>query len=289
MSLISDSPEEPSLMESFIMKILKVGEIPSHVAFIMDGNRRFARKSGDPPIKGHEMGFKKLAQTLKWCHDLNIKEVTVYAFSIENYKRSEDEVQGLMELSRQRFRQIIKEKDKFKEHGVRIRVLGDLGLLPQDLQELISQAMEVTKENSNCTLNVALSYTSRRELSQAIKIAAQAVKDGRLKSEDITDDLLERCLYTRFSKSTDLLIRTSGEVRLSDFLLWQSSWSVTYFTSILWPDFTLKHLMAGIFYYQRNKRKIEWSRNSIIDKSDTKISDHSDKDERIAKFIQELY
>jgi len=271
-------PEERfpySWWQSLLIKVLRCGALPSHVAFIMDGNRRFARQKGVETVEGHIQGFQKLAQTLQWCHDLGITQVTVYAFSIENYKRPQAEVDTLMNLARDKFRRLIGEADRFAEAGVRVCVLGNVGLLPDDLQDLIAQAEQLTKANSKATLNIAFSYTSRDEMTRAVRRLGQAVQQGHIFQSDINPHLVERCLYTcdncsssssssQPSASTpdrmtgpDLVVRTSGETRLSDFLLWQSAYSVTHFTQVLWPDLSLWHLLAAVFHYQSNQFYIQ--------------------------------
>ncbi|XP_070568690.1 dehydrodolichyl diphosphate synthase complex subunit DHDDS-like isoform X2 [Ptychodera flava] len=205
----------------FCSNVLKCGPVPKHVAFIMDGNRRFARKSHIQRHEGHVKGFDKLADTLEWCLDLGITEVSVYAFSIENFKRSKDEVDGLMELARQKFARLMEEKDSIQKYGVCVRVLGDISMLPKDVQELISEAVEFSKNNDRAILNVCFAYTSRHEMTTAVKELATGVEEGLLRPSDVSEHLLEKCLYTSHSADPDLLVRTSGEVRLSDFLLWQ--------------------------------------------------------------------
>jgi len=237
-----------SWFERLALAVVKVGRVPKHVAIIMDGNRRFARLKGLPKLEGHKGGFDKLAETLQWCRDLGVTQVTVYAFSIENFKRSAEEVEQLMELATQKFRLLVGEKDKLCEQGVRVRVLGDRARLPTHLQEVIRQAEEVTAGNRAATLNIALSYTGREEIAQAVR---GAVREG----QPITQQSIESHLYT--DSSPDLLIRTSGETRLSDFLLWQCSHSVLYFTQVLWPDFSLLHLLGAVIFYQRNVSKVE--------------------------------
>eukprot|EP00095_Tigriopus_kingsejongensis_P012098 snap_masked-scaffold747_size103044-processed-gene-0.3 protein:Tk12098 transcript:snap_masked-scaffold747_size103044-processed-gene-0.3-mRNA-1 annotation:"dehydrodolichyl diphosphate synthase isoform x2" len=256
MSWVPEKKVNYSFWESLALRLLRFGVVPKHVAFIMDGNRRFAKVNQLEQIQGHVHGFDKLAETLQWCHDIGIKEVTVYAFSIENFKRPQREVDGILDLARDKFRRLLSEQEKLKEHGIRVRVIGNIKLLPDDLKELIDQAEKATEANSERILNVAFSYTSREEIAQAVRKCAQGVEDGHILSEDITEDLIERCLYTNISGTVDLLIRTSGEVRLSDFLLWQSSYSVIYFEPVLWPDFSFKNLLAGVFYFQRHQRQL---------------------------------
>ncbi|XP_025918251.1 dehydrodolichyl diphosphate synthase complex subunit DHDDS isoform X3 [Apteryx mantelli] len=214
---------ELTIIERFCGNIIKAGPMPKHVAFIMDGNRRYAQKCHVERQQGHSQGFDKLAQTLRWCLNLGIREVTVYAFSIENFKRSKEEVDGLMDLARQKFSRLLEEQENLKKHGVCIRVLGDLPLLPLDIQELIAQAVLATRNYNKCFLNVCFAYTSRHEISNAVREMAWGVEQGLLEPSDVSESLLDKCLYTSNSPDPDLLIRTSGEVRLSDFLLWQKA------------------------------------------------------------------
>ncbi|XP_074236420.1 dehydrodolichyl diphosphate synthase complex subunit DHDDS isoform X4 [Saimiri boliviensis] len=218
---------ELSLWERFCANIIKAGPVPKHIAFIMDGNRRYAKKCQVERQEGHSQGFNKLAETLRWCLNLGILEVTVYAFSIENFKRSKSEVDGLMDLARQKFSRLMEEQEKLQKHGVCIRVLGDLHLLPLDLQELIAQAVQATKNYNN----------------------------------DISESLLDKCLYTNRSPHPDILIRTSGEVRLSDFLLWQTSHSCLVFQPVLWPEYTFWNLFEAILQFQMNHSVLEKARD----------------------------
>lgn len=242
--------------------IVKSGAIPKHVAVIMDGNRRFAVKNSMERAEGHLKGFDKLTEVLEWCLDLGITEVTVYAFSIENFKRSKEEVDCLMELARRKFKKWIEEKDKIHEYGLCVRVLGNISLLPRDIQEIIAEVVTFSKDNSRAILNVCFAYTSRDEISTAMKEVAEGVSLGLLKESDISEELLGRCLYTEDSPSPDLLIRTSGEVRLSDFLLWQTAYSCLAFVKVLWPEFSRWHLYACMLHYQRNSAAIKKAKDS---------------------------
>uniref|UniRef100_A0A673UYP9 Alkyl transferase n=1 Tax=Suricata suricatta TaxID=37032 RepID=A0A673UYP9_SURSU len=218
---------ELSLWERFCANIIKAGPMPKHIAFIMDGNRRYAKKCQVERQEGHSQGFNKLAETLRWCLNLGILEVTVYAFSIENFKRSKSEVDGLMDLARQKFSRLMEEQENLRKHGVCIRVLGDLHLLPLDLQELIAKAVQATKNYNN----------------------------------DVSESLLDKCLYTNHSPHPDILIRTSGEVRLSDFLLWQTSHSCLVFQPVLWPEYTFWNLFEAILQYQMNHSMLQKARD----------------------------
>lgn len=242
-------------------KILRCGPVPKHLAIIMDGNRRFATKNNIEISKGHLEGFHKLAETLEWCLNLGITEVTVYAFSIENFKRSKKEVDCLMNLAREKFTKLLEEKDLIQKHGVSIRVLGNIQLLPKDVQEIIAEAVNISKNNTRAILNVALAYTSREEMCTAMKEITEGVKSGILKTSDISEDLMGKCLYTGRSPDPDLLIRTSGEVRFSDFLLWQSSFSCLAFVQVLWPEFSVWHLYAAILHYQKNYQTIKMAKD----------------------------
>jgi len=213
--------------------------------------------------EGHVKGFDKLAETLEWCLDLGITEVTVYAFSIENFKRSPDEINGLMELARQKFARLLKEKDLINQHGVCVRILGDVSLLPHDLQTLLAEAVSISANNKRAILNVCFAYTARDDMCTAMREVAHGVKQGHIRQSDISEDLFERCLYTSHCAQVDLLIRTSGEVRLSDFLMWESSFSCLAFVKVLWPDFSIWHLYGAILHYQRNYRKIQTARQNM--------------------------
>uniref|UniRef100_A0A8C6FHJ4 Alkyl transferase n=1 Tax=Moschus moschiferus TaxID=68415 RepID=A0A8C6FHJ4_MOSMO len=218
---------ELSFWERFCSNIIKAGPMPKHIAFIMDGNRRYAKKCQVERQEGHSQGFNKLAETLRWCLNLGILEVTVYAFSIENFKRSKSEVDGLMDLAREKFSRLMEEQEKLQKHGVCIRVLGDLHLLPLDLQELVAQAVQTTRNYNN----------------------------------DVSESLLDKCLYTNHSPHPDILIRTSGEVRLSDFLLWQTSHSCLVFQPVLWPEYTFWNLCEAILQFQMNHSMLQKARD----------------------------
>uniref|UniRef100_A0A8C0X9Q0 Alkyl transferase n=1 Tax=Castor canadensis TaxID=51338 RepID=A0A8C0X9Q0_CASCN len=218
---------ELSLWERLGVNILKAGPVPKHIAFIMDGNRRYAKKCQVQKQEGHSQGFNKLAETLRWCLHLGIPEVTVYAFSIENFKRPKNEVDGLLDLTRNKLQRLMEEQEKLKKYGVCVRVLGDLHLLPLDLQELIAQGVQATK-----------TYNS-----------------------DVSESLLDKCLYSNHSPNPDLLIRTSGEVRLSDFLLWQASHSCLVFQPILWPEYTFWNLCEAILQFQANHSTLQKARD----------------------------
>ncbi|CAK1551615.1 unnamed protein product [Leptosia nina] len=237
-----------SFFQLFCIKVVKTGRIPQHIAFIMDGNRRYAKKVSVKTSDGHSRGFDKLSETLKWCLDLGIPEVTVYAFSIENFKRSDDEVSALMDLARDKFKRLLDAMDQINDWGVRIHIAGRLSLLPPDLRKMVSKAMLATRHNNKLRLNIAYAYTGRDEISRAASHIIDGVNDNKLRTEDIDEDLISQTLDLGHP---ELLIRTSGEVRLSDFMLWQTSNTVLYFSDALWPEFTVWNLLVAIIHFQR--------------------------------------
>ncbi|XP_065057833.1 dehydrodolichyl diphosphate synthase complex subunit DHDDS-like [Rhopilema esculentum] len=255
--------KELGFLHSLVFKIIKSGNIPKHVAIIMDGNRRFARKHCLEKKDGHSKGFEKLAQVLHWCFELGIPEVTVYAFSTENFKRSEEEVNGLMALAKEKFDRLMEEKDMIMKYGVCVRVLGDASLLPEDVRTSVARVVDFSKMNSKSTLNVAMAYSSRHEITEAVKEIAAGIKNGLLAKNDLNELLLEKCLYSRKSADVDLLIRTSGEVRLSDFLMWQSSYSMLAFVDELWPEFTIWQFLKCVLSYQLGYSVLQDTRKTL--------------------------
>lgn len=209
-------------IQRLAVNVIKCGPVPNHVAFIMDGNRRFAKKNHmENETDGHVTGFDKLSETLQWCLDVGIKEVTVYAFSIENFKRQEKEVNTLMTLAREKFTKLLEEKDKLNERGICIRIIGNMSMMPIELQQVMAEAILLTQNNNNAILNVAFAYTSRDEITESIRTIVRGCEDEDLQMEDISNELIRNCMYTKDSPDPDLLVRTSGESRLSDFMLWQ--------------------------------------------------------------------
>ncbi|XP_011067095.1 PREDICTED: dehydrodolichyl diphosphate syntase complex subunit DHDDS-like [Acromyrmex echinatior] len=209
--------------QSLVLRIIKTGEMPKHVAFITDGNRRYANKYNLSRREGYLKGLNKINNILNWCMHLGIVETTIYLFSITNFKRSKKEIDNLMDIIKQLFKSLLENKEKLKDNGICVRVIGNLSLLSEDLNKLIAEVMIVTGENNRIFINFAVAYTSRDEITHAIKDIIQGVKNTDILPEDINEDLITDCLYTYKSPNPDLLIRTSGENRLSDFLMWQRS------------------------------------------------------------------
>lgn len=271
-----------TFLQSLCVKIVKCGVVPRHVAFIMDGNRRYATRKKCEKLEGHSKGFDKLTETLQWCLELGIPEVTVYAFSIENFKRSPEEVAGLMELARIKFQRLLNEKEKLMEHGICIRVIGNVSLLPLDLRKLMAEAMLITKSNKRAVLNVAFAYTARDEMAEAVKVIVEGAETGNIIDNDVNKELIDKCIYTSKSPNPDLLIRTSGEVRLSDFLLWQISCCHIYFTNVLWPEFSFWHMLAAVVSYQIG-------RSSVMTKKSTGKSQVACINTRTVEFLNTVY
>ena len=226
--------------------------VPRHVAIIMDGNGRWARARGLPRIAGHKQGAEAVRSTVRACSDLGISYLTIYAFSSENWKRPASEVDDLMGLLRLYIR---RELASLGREGVRIRFIGDRSRLDGDINRLISESEENTKNNKGLIFTVALNYGGRQEILEAARVFAQNVRDGTLDPEDMNEQLFESYLQSTDMPDPDLLIRTSGEQRLSNFLLWQSAYTEFLFTSTLWPDFKREHLEQAVHEYQRRERR----------------------------------
>ncbi|XP_062996189.1 dehydrodolichyl diphosphate synthase complex subunit DHDDS [Elgaria multicarinata webbii] len=256
---------ELSLLEKFFSNVIKRGPMPKHIAFIMDGNRRYAQKHKVRKLEGHAQGFSKLTQTLHWCLSMGIREVTVYAFSIENFKRPREEVEGLMELARHKFIRLLEEQENLEKYGVCVRIFGDLHLLPKDIQEIIAKIVLTTKHFNTCILNIGFAYTSRQEISNAVKELAWGVEEGLLQPSDVSESLIDKCLYTCKSPHPDILIRTSGEVRLSDFMLWQTSHSCLVFQPVLWPEYSFWNFWEAILRFQMNYNALQKARDLYME------------------------
>lgn len=225
---------------------------PNHVAIILDGNGRWAKKRFLPRKAGHVAGSKTVEQICEDAYNLGINYLTVYAFSTENWKRPEDEVNALMKLLRQYLKDCIKRSTK---NNMCVRVIGDITPLAEDMKESIRELEEVTKDNTGLHFQVALNYGSRDEMLRAVRAIAQEVADGKVQSGDINESLFEQYLDTKGIPDPDLMIRTSGEQRLSNFMLWQLGYTEFYFTDVLWPDFDKKELKKAIDYYNERDRR----------------------------------
>ena len=226
--------------------------MPKHIAIIMDGNRRWARKRGLDPKLGHKAGAKTLEKIVRYANKIGLAYITVYAFSTENWKRTEDEVGALMLLLQNYLDEYSRRADT---ENIKVKVLGDISALPEGMQKSIKNCMERTKENTGVKFNIALNYGGRDEILKAVKKIAQDVKENKIKINEITEETIANSLYTAGQPDPDLLIRTSGELRTSNFLPWQIVYSEFVFTDKNWPDFEEKDLDEAIEIYQRRNRK----------------------------------
>lgn len=235
--------------------IPKFEVLPQHIGFIMDGNGRWAKIRGLERSEGHKAGAKTFRKIVEYCADIGIKHVTFYAFSTENWSRPEKEVKALMKL----FKEYLLEADeREKENDIRqsrIRFIGERDGLPKDLLRLIDKAEKVSSKYSKITVNVALNYGGRAELAHAVKTIAEKVKKGELTVDEISEQVIGDCLYTAGQPDPDIIVRPSGEYRLSNFLTWQSAYSELWFSDILWPDFTEKDVDEILFDYQKRNRR----------------------------------
>ena len=221
--------------------------LPTHIAIIMDGNGRWAKKRSLPRTAGHVAGAKTFKNIALYCNKIGLKYLTVYAFSTENWKRPEDEVKSIMNL----LRDYLKDAENFKDENIKVNFIGDRTPLAEDIKALMKKNEEGSKDATGLTLNIAINYGGRAEITNAVK---KIVNSG-VKAEDITEDLISQNLYTYGIPDPDLIIRPSGEYRLSNYLIWQSAYAEYWFSDILWPDFTPQHLEKAINDYNHRNRR----------------------------------
>ncbi len=226
--------------------------VPPHVAIIMDGNGRWARERGLPRLAGHRAGREAVRRTLDACRDLGVGTLTLYAFSTENWRRPSDEVDGLLLLLRE---SVASEAEELLKNGIRLRISGDLDRLPPEIGAQLREVMARTRHNERLVLNFALNYGGRAELLQAVRRLARDVANGLLTPEAIDDARFSRYLYTDGLPDPDLLIRTGGEQRISNFLLWQIAYTELYFCDVYWPDFEAVHFYEAVATYQSRQRR----------------------------------
>lgn len=231
---------------------IDINNMPEHIAIIMDGNGRWAKKRGIPRNIGHREGANNLKRIVSCCAKLGIKYLTVYAFSTENWKRPKEEVEGLMNLLKEFLSRAEKELGK---ENVRINIIGDITSLPLNIQNEIIKVEKSTQKNTKIVLNIALNYGSRIEMVNAVKEICNQVMKKEIKEEEISEELISKYLYTKNIPDPDLIIRTSGEQRISNFLLWQAAYSEFWFDKVLWPDFNEKHLIKAISNFQNRQRR----------------------------------
>ncbi|MRG85367.1 isoprenyl transferase [Salinibacillus xinjiangensis] len=231
---------------------LSTENLPDHVAIIMDGNGRWAKKRGLPRAAGHKEGMKTIKKVVRKAVELNLETLTLYAFSTENWKRPKSEVEYIMKLPSQFLDTYL---DELVENDVQVRTIGDFSALPEHTQQAVQTSIDRTAKNNGLILNFALNYGSRNEMVDVMKEIAQDINDNKLTIDNIDEESIRKRLYTCHLKDPDLLIRTSGEIRLSNFLLWQVAYSEFYFTEVLWPDFDEVEFEKSLIEYQNRKRR----------------------------------
>jgi len=229
-----------------------LSRLPRHIAIIMDGNGRWAKQKGMMRVFGHENGTKSVREIVETCAKLGVENLTLYAFSTENWNRPKAEVETLMNLLMNALK---KELPTLQENNIRLGAIGEVGMLPAKAKKRLDEVIEKTENNTRMTLTLALSYGSQAEIIRAVRAIADKVKNNIISSADINESVINQHLYTQNLPDVDLLIRTSGEHRISNFLLWQIAYAELYFTEVLWPDFRAEHLHAAIADYQKRERR----------------------------------
>jgi len=242
---------------------INLEKLPQHIAVIMDGNGRWARQRGRERSFGHENGVTAVRETVEAAAELGVKFITLYAFSTENWSRPRHEIDVLMQLL---VSTINKERKTLSDNDIKLDVIGDLEALPKECHDELKEAMEFTKNNKRMTMVVALSYSSRWELTNAAKKIAEDVKNRKLEPVEINEELLKSYLCTAYMPDPELLIRTSGEHRISNFLLWQIAYAELFFSPKLWPDFRKEDLYEAILSYQQRERRFGMTSEQIITK-----------------------
>ena len=229
--------------------------LPQHVGIIMDGNGRWAKKRGLPRTEGHKRGAEVFRAISTYASDLGIPYVTFYAFSTENWKRPENEVSVIMDIFRDFLREAEERQEENKARGFRFRFIGDMTVMPEDIRNLAAFMESQNPEDFRTTVNVAVNYGGRAEITRAAKLLAQQVADGTLSADDVTEDRLSALLYTANQPDPDLIIRPSGEYRLSNFMTWQSAYSEFWFADVLWPDFTTDDFDRALLDFAHRSRR----------------------------------
>ncbi len=237
-------------------------KLPKHVAVIMDGNGRWAKEKGKLRIFGHKNGVKAVRETVEAAAEIGIKVLTLYAFSTENWNRPKKEVEMLMSLL---VTSLKKELDLLQKNNISLRTIGDITHLPKNTQKVLIEVIEKTKNNTHLILNLALSYSSKAEIVNAFKNISKKIVNNELSVEEIDENIINNHLYTRNLPNVDLVIRTSGEKRISNFLLWQIAYAELYFTSIFWPDFKKQDFYNAILDYQQRERRFGKTSDQIKD------------------------
>ncbi len=246
--------------EEKLLKSIDPKRIPSHIAIIMDGNGRWAKKRNLSRINGHRKATETVRRVVMACRELNVDALTLYTFSIENWKRPKAEIKALMMLLK---RFLLEEYEEMQQNNVRLSAMGHIDLLPADVRHILDDVMSKTSSNDGMVLNLALSYGSRTEIVDAVKKISEDYRNGKISLSKIDEYEFEKYLYTADLPPLDLMIRTSGELRISNFLLWQMAYAEIWFTPVFWPDFERKHLFEAILDYQRRERRFGLTADQI--------------------------
>jgi undecaprenyl diphosphate synthase len=243
-----------------LLSQINKANVPQHVAIIMDGNGRWAKQHGEDRVFGHHEGVNSVREIVEACGEVGVKYLTLYAFSTENWNRPKEEVDALMELL---VTTISLETPNLNKNGVKLQAIGDLTSLPKSCQEELQESINITANNTKVTLILALSYSSKWEITNSVKQIAQLVKEGKLNPEDINSSTIQKFLCTSIYPDPELMIRTSGENRISNFLLWQLAYAEFYFTEVLWPDFRKNEFFKAILSYQNRERRFGLTSDQI--------------------------
>lgn len=225
---------------------------PKNIAIILDGNRRYARKIGMQPWQGHSFGAEKVEDLLKWCRDLGIKELTLYSFSMDNFKRPEREKKAIFELFKKNFEKLEKD-DRLMKNGIKVKFIGRINMFPKKIEEKMRSLMEKTKNNDKFTVNFAMAYSGKAEITDSVRKIINKINNKEINIGNINEDLIKNNLY--LSSNPDIFIRPGGEKRMSDFLLWQSAYSELFFIDKLWPEFTKEDLVNIIEEFKQRERR----------------------------------
>ncbi len=241
-----------NLYKSKAVTVVMASKVPYHVAIILDGNRRYARKLGLQPWKGHEFGIKKLEELFEWCLELGIGKLTLYSFSTENFSRNKEEIDFLFGLFKKKFEQI-KDDEESAKKGVRFNVIGRIEMFPEDIKKMMMEAVEKSKNNGKLIVNFALAYGGRQEITDAAKKIVKAAFEGKINPDDVDEELVRDSLYLK--DEPDIVIRPGGEKRISNFLLWQSAYSEWFFINKFWPEFEKQDLIDILKEFNVRERR----------------------------------
>ncbi len=272
--------------EKFILNVLNKGAIPKHIAFIMDGNRRYAVTHGKRKVEGHGVGFQSLKKTLEWCMELGVKEVSIFAFSIDNFQREKEEVDVLMELARDKLKEISENNEFLQKNSVKTSIVGNLDLLPEDVRETMELVMKRTEKNNKLQMNICFSYDFTYEIERAIALY-QKEKEGkeRTKQDEIEETRISREIMNKYmliKSEPDILVRTSNEIRFSNFMLSQCSSSIVCFLKENWPEMSILSMLKIILKYQMQEKSLKQLRTHLDEYERKEIAEAAKKKQATA-------